>query len=48
MLSLLAAIVFAQSSVTLQIGKDKQDSVARTKSDPKKAIRTNLYVEARF
>jgi hypothetical protein len=33
MLSLLAAIVFAQSSVTLQIGKDKQDSVARAKRD---------------
>ena len=28
MLSLLAAIVLAQSSVTLQIGKDKQDSVS--------------------
>ena len=33
MLSLLAAIVFAQSSVTLQIGKDKQDSVAWAKRD---------------
>ncbi|MDQ6870911.1 MAG: hypothetical protein M3037_02740 [Gemmatimonadota bacterium] len=33
MLSLLAAIVFAQSSVTLQLGKDKQDSVARAKRD---------------
>jgi Haemolysin secretion/activation protein ShlB/FhaC/HecB len=33
MLLLLAAIVFAQSSVTLQIGKDRQDSVARAKRD---------------
>ena len=33
MLSLLAAIVFAQSSVTLQIGNDKQDSVALAKRD---------------
>ncbi|HEY8853060.1 MAG TPA: hypothetical protein VIM36_12815 [Gemmatimonadaceae bacterium] len=33
MLSLLAAIVFAQSSVTLQIGKEKQDSVAKAKRD---------------
>jgi hypothetical protein len=33
MLSLLAALVFAQSSVTLQIGKDKQDSVSRAKRD---------------
>jgi hypothetical protein len=33
MLSLLAAIVFAQSSVTLQIGKDKPDSVSRAKQD---------------
>ena len=33
MLALLAAIVFAQSSVTLQIGKDKEDSAARAKRD---------------
>lgn len=33
MLSLLAAIVFAQSPVSLQIGAGKQDSVARAKSD---------------
>ncbi len=33
MLTLLAAVVFAQSSVTLQIGKEKQDSTARAKSD---------------
>lgn len=33
MLALLAAVVFAQSHVTLQVGKDKQDSVARAKSD---------------
>ena len=33
MLSLLAALVFAQSSVTLQIGKDKPDSVSRAKQD---------------
>jgi hypothetical protein len=33
MLSLLAAIVFAQSTVTLQIGKDKQDSIARARRD---------------
>ncbi|HEY6089496.1 MAG TPA: hypothetical protein VD771_06865, partial [Gemmatimonadaceae bacterium] len=33
MLALLAAIVIAQSSVTLQIGKEKQDSAARAKGD---------------
>ena len=33
MLALLAVAVFAQSSVTLQVGKDKQDSIARAKAD---------------
>jgi hemolysin secretion/activation protein ShlB/FhaC/HecB len=33
MLALLAATVFAQSSVTLQIGTEKKDSIARAKSD---------------
>jgi hypothetical protein len=33
MLALLAAVVFAQSHVSLQIGKDSQDSVARAKRD---------------
>ncbi len=33
MLSLLAVIVLAQSSVTLRIGKEKQDSMARAKRD---------------
>jgi len=33
MLPLLAVIVFAQSTVTLQIGKDKQDSVSRARHD---------------
>jgi hypothetical protein len=33
MLSLLASIVFAQASVTLQIGKAKQDSTSRAKVD---------------
>src|SRR2546423_4598333 len=33
MLTLLAAAVLAQSSVSLQVGKDKQDSIARAKSD---------------
>jgi hypothetical protein len=33
MLALLAAVVFAQTSATIQIGKDKQDSVARAKRD---------------
>jgi hypothetical protein len=33
MLALLAVAVFAQSSVTLQLGKEKQDSIARAKSD---------------
>ncbi len=33
MLAILAAAVFAQSSVTLQLGKEKQDSIARAKSD---------------
>ena len=32
-LALLAAIVFAQSTVSLQIGKDKEDSVARAKRE---------------
>ena len=33
MLALLAAVVFAQSHVAIQVGKEKQDSVARAKSD---------------
>lgn len=33
MLMLLAAAVFAQSSVTLQIGNDKKDSVAKARAD---------------
>jgi hypothetical protein len=33
MLALLAAVVFAQSHVNLQIGKEKQDSAARARSD---------------
>ncbi len=33
MLALLAAVVFAQSHVTLQAGNDKRDSVDRAKSD---------------
>jgi len=33
MLALLAAVVFAQAHVNLQIGNDKQDSVARAKRD---------------
>jgi hypothetical protein len=33
MLSLLAAIVFAQSSITLQVGNDKHDSVDKAKRD---------------
>ncbi|HEY3114396.1 MAG TPA: hypothetical protein VGJ62_11990, partial [Gemmatimonadaceae bacterium] len=33
MLALLAAVVFAQSTVTLQVGKEKQDSSARARSD---------------
>src|SRR5258706_8129742 len=33
MLTLLAAVVFAQSHVAVQVGKEKQDSVARAKSD---------------
>jgi hypothetical protein len=33
MLSLLAAVLFAQSSVSLQIGPEKHDSAARAKSD---------------
>src|SRR5438105_6253737 len=33
MLALLAFAVFAQSSVTLQVGKDKQDSIARARTD---------------
>jgi hypothetical protein len=39
MLALLAAVVFAQSSVTLQVGKGKQDSVARAKADSIAAAR---------
>ena len=33
MIALIAAVVFAQSSVSLQIGKEKQDSAARAKQD---------------
>jgi len=33
MLALLAAIVFAQSTIQVQIGKEKQDSAARAKDD---------------
>src|ERR1700682_5330159 len=33
MLLLLAVIVFAQSHVSLQVGKESQDSVARAKRD---------------
>src|SRR6202158_86772 len=33
MLAFLAAIVFAQSHVTLQVGKDSQDSIARARRD---------------
>jgi Haemolysin secretion/activation protein ShlB/FhaC/HecB len=33
MLALLAAVVFAQSSVAVQVGKEKQDSITRAKSD---------------
>src|SRR2546423_12011837 len=33
MLALFAVAVFAQSSITLQVGKDTHDSVARAKSD---------------
>src|ERR1035437_9416989 len=33
MLALLAVVVFAQSHVTLQVGKEKQDSVVRARSD---------------
>jgi hypothetical protein len=33
MLALLAAVVFAQSHVAIQVGKEKQDSIARAKSD---------------
>ena len=33
MLALLAAIAFAQTSATIQIGTDKQDSAAKAKSD---------------
>ena len=33
MLALLAAVVFAQTSATIQIGNDKQDSVAKARRD---------------
>ncbi len=33
MLALVAAVVFAQSTISLQIGKDKQDSAARARND---------------
>src|SRR4051794_23456628 len=33
MLSLLTIIVFAQSSITLQVGNDKKDSVSHAKAD---------------
>ncbi|MFN2637489.1 MAG: hypothetical protein ABR585_10715 [Gemmatimonadaceae bacterium] len=33
MIALLAAVVFAQSTISVQLGKDKQDSVSRAKAD---------------
>lgn len=33
MLALLAAVVFAQSHIAVQVGKEKQDSITRAKSD---------------
>jgi surface antigen Omp85-like protein len=33
MLALVAAVVFAQSTIQLQVGKEKQDSAAKAKSD---------------
>jgi hypothetical protein len=51
MLALLAAIVFAQSSVTLQIGKTKEDSVALAKRDSiavrREERRDSIMVKAR-
>ncbi len=52
MLALLAAVVFAQSHATLQIGADKQDSMARAKSDSiavrRDQVRDSLRTRARI
>jgi hypothetical protein len=48
MLALLAAIVFAQSHVTLQIGKDGLDNVARAKRDSiaiRREVRRDSMIE---
>src|SRR6202162_1232132 len=51
MLALLAAVVFAQSHVAVQVGKEKQDSVARAKSDSiavrRDQVRDSLRARAR-
>src|SRR5260370_12907631 len=51
MLTLLAAVVFAQSHVAVQVGKEKQDSVARGKSDSiavrRDQVRDSLRARAR-
>ena len=51
MLTLLAAVVFAQSHVAVQVGKEKQDSVARAKSDSiavrRDQVRDSLRARAR-
>ncbi|HZD86197.1 MAG TPA: hypothetical protein VE052_09810, partial [Gemmatimonadaceae bacterium] len=51
MLTLLAAVVFAQSHVAVQVGKEKQDSIARAKSDSiavrRDQVRDSLRARAR-
>jgi hypothetical protein len=51
MLALLAVAVFAQSSITLQVGKDKQDSIAKAKRDSiavrRDYVRDSLRARAR-
>jgi len=39
MIALVAAIVFAQSTLSVQLGKEKQDSVSRAKSDSLAVVR---------
>jgi hypothetical protein len=51
MLALLAAVVLAQSHVTLQVGKEKQDSIAQAKRDSiairREHVRDSLRARAR-
>src|SRR2546423_4582939 len=50
MLALVAALVFAQSSATIQVGKERQDSIERARRDSvaihREARRDSLHARA--